>query len=237
MIKLNILIIETPFFPDPDTVLLIDMSAQIDQPKAGSIIQDLSGKGNHAKVFGSPIFNRHDQGCMNSIQFDAPDKLVVPHSESLCITKQITIEAWLQTSTEMGYLLLKKGSYGFPKFVGDNNVFSYLHLQQLRTYPNFVLSQPEATDRNWHYFALTYDGNVIRYYLDGELSKELGIVDSIQHTTSVISIGHSEGWVRKEYSNFAGKLSALRVSNRARSRDEIRHSANVGKALIHGCSW
>ena len=197
----------------------------------------LSGKGNHAKAFGSPKFIRRDEGCLNSIQFGAPDKLIVQNSLSLRITKQITIEAWLQTSTEMGYLLLKKGSYGFPKFVGDYSVSSYLHFQQMRTYPRFFLRQPEATDGDWHYFALTYDGKVIRYYLDGELSKEFARVDTIQDTKSNIAIGHSEGWVRKEYSNFAGKLSALRVSNRARSRDEIRHSAMVGKALIHGCNW
>ena len=114
----------------------------------------------------------------------------------------------------MGYLLLKKGSYGFPKFLGDH-VFSYLHLQRLGYYPNFVLSQPEATDRDWHYTSpsRTTELKVIRYYLDGELSKELGTVDSIRHTTSSIRIGHSEGWVRKEYSNFAEKFSALRVSN------------------------
>ncbi|XP_065828692.1 uncharacterized protein [Oscarella lobularis] len=223
-----------PFLPDPDTVLLIDMHAQIDDPTAGDVVRDLSGNGNHAQVYGAPQFIRHDTGCMNSIQFAEADKLVVAHSPSLDITQQITIEAWIQTNTDMGYLLLKKGSYGFPKFLANHVVFSYFHLQKLNWYPTFSVTQPEATDGKWHYFAATYDGKVIRYYLDGELSKELVQVDHIRSTTSSIVIGHSEGWHASNKINFAGKFSSLRVSNRARSPDEIRHSADIGNALLHG---
>ena len=143
------------------------MYAQTRKLKAGEFIRDLSGKGNHAKIVGSPIFNSKDAGCMNSIQFDKPDKLYAANSASLRITWQITIEAWVQTTTDMGYLLLKGGSYGFPKFLANHVVFSYLNGKQ--GYPNFSLEQPKATDGDWHYFAMTYDGKTLRYYLDGEL--------------------------------------------------------------------
>ena len=211
------------------------MHAQVKPLKEGEYIRDLSGKGNNAQIVGSPIFNSKDAGCMNSIQFDEPDKLIVASSPSLCIREQITIEAWIQTDTDMGYLLLKRGSYGFPKFLENHVVFSYLHGRQ--GYPDFVLEQPKATDGDWHYFAMTYDGEVLRYYLDGELSKELARVGTIRDVSGSIIIGHSEGWRKKGRAHFAGKFSALRVSNRARSHDEIRHSANVGKALLHGCKW
>ncbi|XP_065828676.1 uncharacterized protein [Oscarella lobularis] len=218
----------------------MDMYTQIDDPTSGSFVNDLSGKENHAQVHGSPIFHRCKSvtaGCMNALEFAAEDRLTVSHSASLNIAKQITMEAWAQTTvSRAGYIMFKSGAYGFPKFVSNNNVFSYLHMRGLGGlgYPMFVVNQPEATDGNWHYFALTYDGKVIRYYLDGELSHKMKLVDTIRSSDRDIVIGHSQG--ANTYPDgpvhFAGKISALRISNRARSPDEIRHSARVGNYLL-----
>ena len=215
----------------------MDMYTQIDDPTPGGFIQDLSGKGNDAQVHGSPKFLRHDTGEMNALQFAPEDKLTVRHSASLDMTKQITIETWAQTTyPKAGYILLKKEAYGFPKFVDDdgkNSVFSYLRLRGQGGNPNFVVAQPEATDGKWHYFALTYDGKVIRYYLDGELSHEMKVIDAISSANTDIVIGHSDGWNNHDGPvNFYGKISTIRISNRARSPDEIQHAATVGKKLL-----
>ena len=120
------------FSPDPDTVFLIDMQTQTDDPTPGGFVDDLSGKGNDARVDGSPTFLQHDTGFMNALQFAPEDKLTVRHSASLDITKQITIETWAQTTNDRaGHVVLKPEAYGFPNFIynnGYNGVLSYLNV-------------------------------------------------------------------------------------------------------------
>ena len=97
-----------------------------------------------------------------------------------------------------------------------------------------MVDQPQAKDGNWHYFALTYDGKVMRYYFDGELSHEMKVVDTIKSANTDLIIGDSNG--QNTYSgvsiNFDEKISAVCISNRARSSDEIQQSARVGKNLL-----
>ena len=217
----------------------MDMYTQIDDPTPGGFIQDLSGKGNHARVDGSPKFLHHDTGFMNALEFSQEDHLTVQYSESLKITKQITIESWAQTTDDRaGYVLFKPYDYGSPKFKGQNNVFSCLYFEGMGGlgYPEFTVNQPEATDGKWHYFALTYDGKAMRYYLDGTLSYEMEVVGTLNSSSSEIVIAYSNK--ANTYPpggpaiQFSGKISSIRLSNRARSPDEIQHSATVGKKLL-----
>ena len=225
---INLAVSINPLSPDPDTVLLLSMHSHMEFPSAGDRIHDLSGHENHAVVVGSPD---HHKGRLSSLHFDVNDRLEIPHSNSLNVA-ELTIEAWIRTAPNTGYLLLKKHSYGFPKFEENEHVFSYIHLQARAGYEMFNVHQPTATDGNWHYFALTYDKKTIRYYLDGVLSHSLVKHDSIHLSNDPILIGASGGWHARD---FSGKLAAVRLSKRARSAIEIQHAYNMGKAMLE-CS-
>ena len=161
---------------------------------------------------------------MSSLHFDVNNRLQIPHSNSLNVA-ELTIEAWIRTATNTGYLLLKKYSYGFPKFWENDNVFSYIQLQARAEHEIVNVHQPIATDGNWHYFALTYDRKTIRYYLDGVLSQSLVKHDSIQPSNHPILIGASDSWHARD---FSGKLASVRVSKRARSAMRL---------LLHSYLW
>ena len=86
----------------------------------------------------------------------------------------------------------------------------------------------------WYHAAVTYDGSVIRLYLNGVLDaahNEQGAVprfDSLQHAaigTAINSLGQPFGW-------FDGVIDEARIWNYARSAEEIQ--ADMGHPVLEG---
>ncbi|MCD6165610.1 hypothetical protein J7K19_02730, partial [bacterium] len=67
----------------------------------GNIAYDISGNGNNCTIYGAK-WTKGKYG--SALQFDGVDDYVeVPHSVSLNITDAITIEAWINTSSDGGW--------------------------------------------------------------------------------------------------------------------------------------
>jgi len=151
----------------------------------GQIARDWSGKGNHGQLGSTPGVDANDPSWIKGIyfwsyglRFDGGDFVSVPDSASL-EPQQMTVSAWFRGTGSPGtfrYLVAKgsnvceSSSYGLYSssnggmafYVGDG------------TTPGFSRS-PEAPttvwDGRWHNASGTYDGNVVRLFIDG---KEIG---------------------------------------------------------------
>lgn len=86
----------------------------------------------------------------------------------------------------------------------------------------------EITDNKWHHLTFTYDGEMGRLYVDGELETEKANAVSFQSndpvTIGVPNIDNLNGLL--------GIIEEIRISNVARSQKEIKEAMDVGLAQI-----
>ena len=149
----------------------------------GQVARDWSGKGNHGQLGSTPGVDANDPSWIKGVyfwsyglHFDGGDFVSIPDSNSL-EPQQMTVSAWFRGTGSPGsyrYLVAKgsnlceSASYGLYTanggmafYVGDGHY-------------GFTIS-PEAPssvwDGKWHNASGTYDGTVVRLFIDG---KEIG---------------------------------------------------------------
>jgi hypothetical protein len=195
-----------------------------------------------------------------ALQFDGVNDYVTFGQAPELGLATFTLELWFNwsgggstTSTDSSKVtaaipLLTKGR---READGDNRDLNYfLGIQESRLVVDFEEGATANPGRNhsvfattpiqhntWYHAAATYDGSVLRLYLNGGLEAQLTVnraprSDSIQHAalaTALTSRGAPQGF-------FAGKLDEARIWSVARSQSEIAGSMNqqisTGSGLV-----
>jgi hypothetical protein len=149
----------------------------------GQVVHDWSGHGNDGQLGSTPGVDANDPTFIKGIyswsyglHFDGNDFVSIPDSASL-EPQQMTVSAWFRGTGSPGsfkYLVAKgsnlcqSSSYGL--YTANGGLAFYVG----DGYTNFTVS-PEASasvwDGKWHNAAGTYDGSVVRLFIDG---KEIG---------------------------------------------------------------
>lgn len=132
---------------------------------------------------------------------------------------QVTVEAWVKPAEEgqgkgMGII---QYSGAFRWVIGANGNIMFLVAAEGQTNSEIgVTSKGKLTYGDWSHVAGTYDGSVIRVFINGELSGEREFAGAnIQPlSNSNIQIGLI-GSVENPY--FIGDINGIRISNKARS--------------------
>ena len=188
---------------------------------SGKEVKDLSDNGNDGTITDA----KWVEGKFGkALEFEDDDFVEIIDSESLDIAENITIEVWVNPDDDDGgYVMLKKGSYGFPKFVGSNSFQFYLNVGG-QTITDTVVGQIEV--KTWQHYAAVYDGKEMRQYVNGKEVLVQPHKGGIGISADNITVGHSFGWHKSGARNFAGKIDELRVSDIARTIDEIKEAMN-----------
>jgi hypothetical protein len=193
----------------------------------------------------------------SALQFDNNGWVEVPASPSLNVSgTQITLEAWVYpqgfaSGTGWGEYgdwvdqILAKGAdaqdgyYGLQIKGGENNVARfYLHLgENLGTAgDHWVEGTTDLQENTWYYIAGVYDGSKMRIYVNGVLEGEENQNRALYPTpTAHLYIGR-QPWGGFEYF-FDGIIDEVRVSNVARSENEIQSYYQSGKAHYAWDNW
>lgn len=190
----------------------------------GAYIQDASGRGNHGTPTGTSVTDgisgrgRSYSGSGNYI--------TVPDETDLNPQSQITIEAWFKTTTsstnpyDAGTLILDKLNNSSPfqgyRISNGGNKFNCWVGGSA-----YTTSTTNVNDGKWHHGACTYDGTHVRVYVDGALEAVLAQTASLSYPTSLL-LGNA----------YTGKIDEVRISNRARTAEEIRDTYIAGSNII-----
>ena len=197
---------------------------------SGSVAADASGEGNDGTLNG-PAWIGSPLG--SALDFDGSNDLVqVPSDPSLDITDEVTLAAWVNVrSFENWEGVITKGQsktgYGLNVW-GDRTIRLTANWGSPAGGVGIGAwnSTLTLTPNTWHHIAATYDGQTIRFYVDGvEDSRKpsptlrFGVVDE------PLTVG---GDLPGQDEYLDGAISEVRVYDRALDASEIQDLAQVG---------
>ncbi len=151
----------------------------------------------------------------------------------LDITDELTIQAWFFPEESQGdsNLMGRRSSANVggyclqwsAQFTGSPQIETWINIGEWQGSRNKQRIEPELEE--WHHVASTYDGNLIRQYIDGKLDAEFeppaGKISSID---AVFRIGKAQTGL----DGMVGYVDEVAVYNRALTADEINQDMENG---------
>jgi hypothetical protein len=167
----------------------------------------------------------------NSNYYDIPD------SSSLRLTK-FTAAAWFKTSSSYSgnAMIVNKGGFGSDSagqnmnygIWMDSNEKLVVGFETSSGTDYFVTSSSTYNDGNWHYAGVTYDGSIIRLYVDGvEIGTKSTTATPETNTSYPLRIGANSN-PDGNVNYFKGEIDEVRVWNRAITSTEVSDQYNLG---------
>jgi len=191
---------------------------------------------NDGTIYGAQVVNGISG---KALEFDGIDDYIdCGNDESLDITNEITIEAWVKWNdiSERQRIVMK---YGVG---GDSYDLSIWDIGGgIQTYSAYTTNGwqhlPSGITPNineWYYVVYTYDGSTIKLYVNlQEFSKNL--TDTISSSTSPVNIGRNPVPSHAQY--FKGTIDEVKIYNRALTEDEIKEDFCFSGTLCGGTCY
>jgi Tol biopolymer transport system component len=210
--------------PDANTLLLLHMNES-----SGSSVIDSSGNGNNGTATGTSIVSGLF-GNARSFNGTSSDYIAVPNSSTLSLPVSFTVEAWIRIPripSDYKAIIAKRedhvGSWteNYGLYVTPSGTIRFQFTQN--SINGFLDSQTGVGDGNWHHVAGTYDGSVMKVYVDRNLSGSM----SRSRGPDVNSMSITIGRIQVAYF-LEGTIDEVRLSNVARlfSNDVILFESN-----------
>jgi hypothetical protein len=206
-------------------VLNLDAGFAPSYPTSGTSWYDLSSNSNNVTLTNGPTFNSSSDG---SIVFDGVDDYGLG-ATALNYNNSITIESWIYPtnypSVNGGFILSNLGYY--LEYGTNGKLKSYFYGLSSEGYHESTAAVPLNT---WSCVNTTRnkDNNTIQFYINGVLDR------TISNITGSISNGGGTGrpqvggFTGSSY-KFNGRLSSIRLYNRALTSSEILRNYNATK--------
>jgi hypothetical protein len=184
----------------------------------GELVSDVSGNGFHGITdsggnstgMNCSVEGKYGFGC----EFDGvDDKVNVADDDSLDITKQISLVAWVlpKTTATQRVVVRKKGAYELGIYL-DNTVYAnFFGLSDTFTHGGGITT----TQNVWNHVAVTFDGEKTTTYVNGQVSVVEYSSGEIVASDSQLEIGSAE-------LNFQGLADEVRVYNRALTSEQVQ---------------
>src|SRR5262245_34643285 len=193
---------------------------------SGPSLPDVSGNNNNGTIANATWSTSGKYG--SALSFNGTNAIVnVPDSASLDLTTGMTLEAWVNPSalgTSWRTVLMKETS-------GD--MVYDLYGNRNTTVPKTEVRVGGSAQGNngtsalalntWVHLASTYDGNVLRLYVNGTQVSQLLLVGSIATSTGALRIGGNTIW--PEW--FSGLIDEVRIYNRALTQAQVQADMNT----------
>jgi chitodextrinase len=186
---------------------------------SGTTLPDVSGNGNNGTITSATWSTQGKFG--GALSFNGSSSIVrVASSASLNLSSAMTLSAWINPSaSQSGWrTIVQKETDAYFLNAGNN---SPLQPAGGGTFAGATqwLSGPTANPLNtWTHVALTYDGTILRLYVNGTQVTTQAAGGTIQATSNPLWIGGNSPY--GEF--FQGLLDDVRVYNRALTQTEIQ---------------
>lgn len=178
--------------------------------------QDVSGNGYHAVGVGSPSFTSGYEG--QCVSLNGSSYLNCTNSTGLTLAGGGTISVWVKTSalSTAWASVIGKGRYSWRLCRNNATNFISFHFNS----PNYEFQANgdiPVVDGRWHHLAATYDGWVIRLYVDGQLDASAVTTEPVNERTDPVYIGNRSDAARY----WTGQIDEVRIYSYAMGPEEI----------------
>ncbi len=198
---------------------------------SGNVLEDISGTGNDGEVTGAVLGSGRFQKGMVFGGDLAGDFVEIPDNESIDLTDALTVEMWLYLNADSsagGQGVTKGSTY---KVGPRSNLQAELRVATTSVaWGNaLILSEKKLSLRQWTHIAGTYDAKSGegKLYIDGVIDSEVDIGGGN------IVPNDNPLWLGRGGTPFLdGRLDEVRISNIARSQNEIKQLMNIGIAGV-----
>ncbi len=200
----------------------------------GKTVRDASGNGHSGKITGSLKWVKAKFGTGLEFPGDGSGYIVVDSTKKLEL-ETLTIEVLVKVTGHDGKwqgIVCKQQAgctnrnYGI--WVHNNEQVLHAQIGANGGCAFNMNGTTQITDNTWHYLAFTFDGDMGRLYVDGQLETEKANAATFQSndpiTIGVPNIDNANGLI--------GIIEEIRISNVARSEDEIKEAKDIGLAQI-----
>ena len=160
----------------------------------------------------------------------------VPHSDEL-EPKQLTVEAWIRLSeypggTDPRRWIVNKNTHEFTEshyalVIDGKKVAAFLNIGGGQQNYHEAYSDDILELNRWHHLAMTYDGSILKAYLDGREVAAKKIDEERVPGSTPLDIGRRQDG----YIYFSGRIDEVRLYNRALSAKELKKSATATGSL------
>lgn len=197
---------------------------------AGNSIKDDSGRQHTLEIKGKYKWITGKFG--NALYFNDDAFIEYEAQPDFSFTDGLTIEVWLNlediTPQNVVGIPRKENEYVFSAYE-DGKGFYMGPWVNNGAWIGPAKSSVVVPYGEWHHHAMTYDGKTLKVYTDGEMTASMDIPGPINQTDAPFRISNSCCGGRF----FVGALDEMRVSNIARSENEIKQAMNKGlKAIL-----
>ena len=192
---------------------------------------DESGNGIDGTVNGATLTTDRFENANSAYSFDGvDDDIKAAHNSLLNITEQISLAAWIFPTAQKTQTIIRKGPetsspYGLSLSGSGDIVFSLN--------PNSQFTQARKTgytQNEWAFVVGTYDGTMMKLFVNGQLETSVSISGSLTTNSSPLQIGTR---LNLAADTFSGKLDDLRVFSKALSETKIQSLFNENVTAIH----
>ena len=169
-----------------------------------------------------------------ALYFDGTNYLEVVDSKTIGISDQLTMEAWVKpellvVSGDSMSVTTKDRCYYMQ--VRDGKIGNYFYNVNP---PGYHLSKKDIKIGDWTHIAITYDGKEKVFYVNGEEDSKVKATGKIQMMDDSLGIAAevripSRGAPNQRY--YKGIIDEVRISNIARTPDEIKESFQNGLGM------
>jgi hypothetical protein len=191
-------------------------------------VPDESGNGNHGIPQGGVAWQSDYGGCYS---FDGVDDYINEPAASGFSTSQLTFTYWSKQAGTEPFFMHPIGLFGGHRATTYVSSNSYVYCYKFSRVSGSSYEGPIGTlDSDWHHFAVVFDGNRLKVYVDGVGRVDVsapGTIDKIDDSffvgTTGVGASPSANW-------FSGLVDEVRVYSRVLSAGEVQESYDASKA-------
>jgi hypothetical protein len=192
----------------------------------GSTAADASGNGNTGTITSAAWSTQGRYG--NALSFNGTSSIVrVASSASLNVGGAMTLSGWIRpTASQAGWrtLLARQADVYFLMAGSDAGTLRPAGGGTMGTSVNYVTGPTALAVNAWTHVAVTYDGAMLRMFINGTQVSARANGGVIPATTNPLWIGGNQPY--GEY--FQGLIDDVRVYNRALTALDIQNDMNNG---------
>ncbi len=179
----------------------------------------------------SSLFSLSQNGAHACLDFSSGIKYVeIPHNTALNPSTNISVEAWIYAKTFGNTSWINSivstdrwtggnGEEGYVLRCGDGGKLSFNIASTTSSWKE-VISPAVLGTNKWHHVVGTYNGSVLKVYVDGEEVGSSNFSGTIKVSTGPLRIGRmAESAQTRE---FDGSIEEVRIWNQALSLSDIR---------------